>query len=154
MNDLKATAATLQRPRAARAAEVLIVEHLQTLMDLGEELARGSVPQTGKRLATAEAFMEAHYADPLSVADIAVACGLGIRSLQAAFRAQHGASPRLRLTEIRLDNAYSQLASGRPTSVTEVALGCGFVHLGRFARGYHQRFGEFPSETLRRACRN
>jgi hypothetical protein len=27
----------------------------------------------------------------------------------------------------------------------------GFLHLSRFAAGYHARFGEKPSETLRRA---
>jgi AraC-like DNA-binding protein len=33
-------------------------------------------------------------------------------------------------------------------SVTESALRAGFDHLGRFAAGYRQRFGESPSQTV------
>jgi AraC-like DNA-binding protein len=35
--------------------------------------------------------------------------------------------------------------------VTAVALRWGFGHLGQFAADYRARFGELPSETLRRA---
>ncbi|MFJ9009929.1 helix-turn-helix domain-containing protein [Streptomyces canus] len=37
------------------------------------------------------------------------------------------------------------------TTVTEVAHVWGFVHLGRFARRYRERYGESPSQTLRAA---
>ena len=33
-------------------------------------------------------------------------------------------------------------------SVTDIALRCGFTHLGRFSVAYRTRFGESPSETL------
>jgi transcriptional regulator GlxA family with amidase domain len=36
-------------------------------------------------------------------------------------------------------------------SVTAAALECGFSNLGEFAGKYRQRFGENPSETLKRA---
>lgn len=34
-----------------------------------------------------------------------------------------------------------------PETVTSIALDCGFDHLGRFALGYRQLFGESPSRT-------
>jgi AraC-like DNA-binding protein len=34
--------------------------------------------------------------------------------------------------------------------VSDAALDSGFVHLGRFAVAYRRRYGESPSETLRR----
>ncbi len=37
------------------------------------------------------------------------------------------------------------------TTVTMVALDCGLAHLGRFSQEYSRKFGEAPSETLRRA---
>jgi len=58
------------------------------------------------------------------------------------------------LRRARLDQARADLeAPGRNTSVTIVAYDCGFSHLGRFAQEYARRFGESPSETLRRARR-
>lgn len=41
--------------------------------------------------------------------------------------------------------------AGRTLSVTDVALEHGFVHMGRFAAQYRQRFGCTPSRTLRTA---
>ncbi len=36
------------------------------------------------------------------------------------------------------------------TTVTGVALACGFSNLGHFARDYRALFGELPSQTLRK----
>jgi transcriptional regulator GlxA family with amidase domain len=36
-------------------------------------------------------------------------------------------------------------------TATTIAYDCGFAHLGEFAQSYRSRFGEHPSETLRRA---
>ncbi|MBN9274969.1 MAG: helix-turn-helix domain-containing protein, partial [Mesorhizobium sp.] len=36
------------------------------------------------------------------------------------------------------------------TSVTDAAYAAGFGHLGRAASAYRRRYGETPSETLRR----
>jgi transcriptional regulator GlxA family with amidase domain len=41
-------------------------------------------------------------------------------------------------------------ASPETASVSMIALGSGFTHLGRFAQHYRRRFGESPSVTLAR----
>jgi transcriptional regulator GlxA family with amidase domain len=53
--------------------------------------------------------------------------------------------------EVRLQRVHRQLraAALETTTVTDVAHAWGFVHLGRFARLYRERFGESPSQTLR-----
>jgi AraC-like DNA-binding protein len=57
------------------------------------------------------------------------------------------------LRTARLKQARLQLDAPRPgATVTEVALDCGFTHLGRFSSEYRRRFGELPSQTLRRAA--
>jgi AraC-like DNA-binding protein len=57
------------------------------------------------------------------------------------------------LRNVRLDLARFELKqkSSGSTSVTEVAMNCGFSHLSKFASAYKERFGELPSETLRNA---
>jgi AraC-like DNA-binding protein len=53
----------------------------------------------------------------------------------------------------RLDRAREELLDAVPVdgvTVTEVAYRWGFRHLSNFAVLYRQRWGESPSETLRR----
>jgi transcriptional regulator GlxA family with amidase domain len=54
--------------------------------------------------------------------------------------------------DIRLDHSKQLLSAPTPsTSVTEVALACGFGNLGHFSQYYRRKFGEPPSHTLNRA---
>jgi transcriptional regulator GlxA family with amidase domain len=90
--------------------------------------------------------------DSWSVERLASAVGLSCRTLHRVVRRELGVSPMMLLRRVRLAQARADLeAPGRNTSVTNVAYDCGFSHLGRFAREYSRRFGESPSETLRRA---
>ena len=54
------------------------------------------------------------------------------------------------LRERRLELARRRILSGDGRSSTQVALDCGFEHLGRFSIEYRARFGESPSHTIRR----
>lgn len=88
-----------------------------------------------------------------TVADLAEHAGVSERSLHAAFRRQLGTSPMSYVRRRRLEQAREELLRLDPATgvkVTDVALRCGFTHAGRFAAAYRRRFGEPPSETLRR----
>ena len=111
--------------------------------------ARLVLPQGVKR---AVGFMRSHLQDNPSLSDIVAASGLPERSLNRQFQSFLGVSPMGHLRRLRLAAAREELlqaAEGR--SVTEIAAGCGFTHLGRFAIDYQRAFGEPPSTTLRRA---
>jgi AraC-like DNA-binding protein len=56
------------------------------------------------------------------------------------------------LRALQLELARNELARAGPDrgSVTSVALAHGFGSLSRFAADYKSRFGESPSETIRR----
>jgi AraC-like DNA-binding protein len=56
----------------------------------------------------------------------------------------------LRSRRLELVRAELGGTGRRGGTVAEVATLAGFAHLGRFARDYQRRFGELPSETLRR----
>ena len=108
---------------------------------------------THRAVRAARAYIDANLRNPVTLADLASAAGVSVRTLQTAFQSDLGTSPMTYLRHQRLDRARAALAdastSARP-SVGEVANDWGFNHLGRFAVEYRSRFGESPSETLRR----
>jgi AraC-like DNA-binding protein len=88
----------------------------------------------------------------VAVTDLARAAGMSVRSLQEGFRRHVGCAPMSYLQQVRLIRANATLREADPARVTvaSVAHRWGFAHLGRFASAYRARFGESPSETLRK----
>jgi AraC-like DNA-binding protein len=100
----------------------------------------------------AERFMEDNATNAVGLSDVAAATGVSVRSLQMAFRRFRDTTPMARLRALRLELVREELARGTRdgTTVTSVAVAHGFGSPGRFAADYRARFGESPSETLRR----
>jgi AraC-like DNA-binding protein len=116
------------------------------------------VPRTGPvgaplALRRALAYCEEHASEPISVADIAAASHMSIRTLQEKFRTHLGVTPLAHLRQVRLAGAHADLlavADGRSQdSVTSIALRWGFSHLGRFGSLYRAAYGQLPSHTAR-----
>jgi AraC-like DNA-binding protein len=101
----------------------------------------------------AEAFIEAHFAEPLSLAEIAAQAGVSARSLQNGFQNFRNTTPMGFLRALRLQRVHRTLLAADPGTarVTEIALACGFNHMGEFASAYRRTFGETPRATLARA---
>ncbi|MHA4818218.1 helix-turn-helix transcriptional regulator [Streptomyces aculeolatus] len=108
-------------------------------------------PTPSKAIRRAVELIEEHAAEPITMADIAEAVGVSVRTLTAGFRHQMDSTPMRFLRETRLQYVQRELAAADPgtTTVTAVATRWGFTHLGRFSAHYRQRFGESPSITLR-----
>jgi AraC-like DNA-binding protein/tetratricopeptide (TPR) repeat protein len=95
--------------------------------------------------------MRADVRQEWSVAELGVVAGVSPRTLQRQFRIFLGKTPGAALRDIRFEHARRELLQGLPnTKVTDVALHCGFAHLGRFSIEYRRRYGEMPSQTLKR----
>jgi AraC-like DNA-binding protein len=99
----------------------------------------------------ARAYIDEHAAQPLTVADIAAAVGVGVRSLQLGFARALDMSPTQYLRHVRLREAHRELTAADPanTTVGELAGRWGFAHQGRFAAQYRRRYGVAPTHTLR-----
>ena len=55
------------------------------------------------------------------------------------------------LQELRIVAAHRDLLEADARQgIADVALRWGFTHLGRFAADYRKRFGQLPSQTLKR----
>jgi AraC-like DNA-binding protein len=88
-----------------------------------------------------------------SIPGLAAKLGVSERSLQASFREHLQTTPSATLKQLRLEAVHEALLRSDPAqdTVTRVAANVGgFFHLGRFANEYFERFGEHPSDTLRR----
>jgi AraC-like DNA-binding protein len=117
-----------------------------------EQLASRSEP-AHRAVRRACDYIDRNLADPISIDDIALAAGVSVRTIQNLFAQELGQTPTSYLRNERLERARSDLADAPGSSrltVTDVAMRWGFNHLGRFATTYRNRFGESPSQTLRR----
>jgi transcriptional regulator GlxA family with amidase domain len=114
-------------------------------------LQRADKPIAPRDVKRAIDYMQAKLASPISVGDIAEASGIAGRTLFKHFQDYHGISPMRYLRNARFEKAREALRRAQPDeSVTEIAMTWGFSHMGRFSIEYRERFGERPSETLRR----
>jgi len=95
-----------------------------------------------------EEYIDAHLDRPLTAVELAAHASASVRAIQAAFRIHRGTTPTAFVRERRLELARRRLLSGRYRTVADVALSCGFAHLGRFGATYRARFDELPSTTL------
>ncbi|MEU8193218.1 AraC family transcriptional regulator [Microbispora amethystogenes] len=144
----------LEQPLVVRQLEGLLMTQLLIAQpsNYSDALCGGQrrvAPPTVRR---AVRLIEDHADEPLTVEDIAEAVGVSARALQEGFRRHLEKTPMGYLREVRLDRARAELAVTDPVAatVTDVAYRWGFAHLGRFSLAYRQRFGESPSDTLRR----
>jgi AraC-like DNA-binding protein len=99
-----------------------------------------------------KAFVADHLQEPISIADLAAAAGVGIRTLQATCRRELGRTPLEYVREARLTECRSELLDPGPDlTIGEVARRWGFAHTGRFSTHYRLVYGEYPRDTLTNA---
>lgn len=88
---------------------------------------------------------------PMSVAEVCKTIGSSWSTLERAFAAEFGVSPKVYMQSRRLSSARRDLIKSEPdTLIVDVANRWDFWHMGRFAADYRKQFGELPSQTLQR----
>jgi AraC-like DNA-binding protein len=93
--------------------------------------------------------LKADPVSPMTPEELARTAGVSVRTLQEGFRSRFGTTVTGYHRELRLERAHRMLSAAEETrSVADVAVTCGFLHLGRFARHYRLRYGITPSATL------
>ena len=102
----------------------------------------------------AEEYMRANLNKGITIKELLLICKCSRSVLFASFKNFRGYTPLEFLTEQRLQSTREKLLRQNwGNSVSSIALDCGFIHFGRFSRIYKRRFGESPSETLKRGCK-
>ena len=100
----------------------------------------------------AESFIQENAHLPLTMPDLLAHAGCSRSALFKNFRKFRGYTPWEFLTSQRLSLVRSRLLNaGEGDSVTAIAGEMGFAHMGRFSLSYRKRYGEKPSDTLKRS---
>ena len=98
-----------------------------------------------------EEYIRAHAADPITAEELSMLTGQSERSLYRAFRKYRGYTPMAFLRETRLMRVRETLLKAEPgMTVTKAAMKWAFNNLGRLSAEYVKKFGESPSDTLRK----
>jgi AraC-like DNA-binding protein len=96
-------------------------------------------------------YIGLHLDDAMTVGAVAAAAGVADRTLYKHFHDERGTSPMRYVRDCRFTQVREALLHACPQdNVTTIAVQWGFCHLGRFSVEYRKRYGETPSETLRR----
>jgi transcriptional regulator GlxA family with amidase domain len=125
----------------------LLLSHPHNYAEALRRLEKPVAPRDVKR---AIDFMEANLDSAIGLGEIVAASGVAGRTLLKHFREFKGVSPMRYLRNARLERVRAELRGTPGASVTDIAMGWGFTHMGRFSIEYRKRFGESPSVTAGR----
>ncbi|MGE3286097.1 MAG: AraC family transcriptional regulator [Pseudonocardia sp.] len=145
----------VQRGQGLGTLEEFLMSSLLLLQpsNYHEELVRPAGRRERGVVTKATDYIEAHLSERITLGMIARNVHMSVRSIQQAFHDELGMSPVAYIRERRLTRARDELTDALPSdgvTVTSVAQRWGFGHLGSFSVEYRKRWGESPSETLRR----
>jgi AraC-like DNA-binding protein len=114
-----------------------------------EQIARRGSCEVALRV---RAHIDAHYAQPLSVAHLAQLAGLSPFHFIRMFRAATEQTPHKDVRERRLDRARELLVA-TPMPVTEICDAVGFQSVGSVSSLFRRVTGETPAEDRARRRR-
>jgi AraC-like DNA-binding protein len=127
------------------AYQAIVIAHWQMLLAhlcrVFSDVADGEAPFSP--LADTIAFMELHYAEKLSLRDLARRAHLSPNHFIRMFRQYYGMTPARYVNDLRIDRAR-ELLRGTERSVTDIALSCGFGDSNYFARAFRKVEGLTP----------
>ncbi|WP_396902838.1 AraC family transcriptional regulator [Mycolicibacterium sp.] len=146
----------VQRGQGIGAVEELVMSSLLQLQpsNYHDEFVQPAQPDQRRAVVQdAMDYIEDHLAERITMESVAKAVHMSVRSIQQGFREELAMTPMAFVRERRLERVHEELTDAIPSdgvTVTAVAQRWGFNHLGSFAVEYRKRWGEAPSDTLRR----
>ena len=121
--------------------------------NLGEETNAEAATASAAQVRTVEDYIESHADQPVDMATLSRVSGFSGATIHRAFRRHRDYTAMQFLQRCRMRLVRQRLLIASPLdSVTRIAMECGFTHLGRFAIEYKRRYGESPSQTLKRTA--
>lgn len=136
------------RPLAARIESEILYRLLRS--PLGPVLRQWSLADSAaSRVRAAAAWIFAHYAEPLSIDEIAAVAHMSPATLHRHFKAATGMSPLKFQKHLRLREARRRLVAGN-TTAAQAAEAVGYVSATQFNREYRSVYGLPPGQDAAR----
>ncbi len=98
-----------------------------------------------RRLASVLEYMKVHYAEPLSLDQLAAEAGVSRFHFISLFKENVGITPHRYLVQLRM-TAAAALLNSRELSILEVALACGYQSAAHFTSAFVQHYSQTPSQ--------
>ncbi|MEP9415336.1 AraC family transcriptional regulator [Gordonia sp. VNQ95] len=98
-----------------------------------------------RHLLRAKELVDARFAEPLTVEDMAAAAGLSRAHFTRQFTATFGETPRAYLQTRRMERAAAMLR-GTDRSVADICVAVGLTSVGSFTSSFRRAFGRSPTE--------
>ena len=122
-------------------AELLSKYVYDILITYFSELASAQKPPL---LIKAKEYMEEHYGESISAADIAVSIGISESLLFKLFRVNEDVTPTEYLRSVRLQHAEQMLLSDATVRISDIASFCGFSDTAYFCKVFKDEIGMTP----------
>lgn len=130
-------------------ARVFLVKLVQKYGDQRSDAIAFSRAFTSAQYRRVLDHVEASYAGPIAVEDLAREAGLSPSHFTRVFKQVIGVTPHQFVMRYRVDRAQAAL-SDADQPLADVALACGFGDQAHFSRVYKQIAGETPRQARRR----
>ena len=139
----------LVSPEARLAGETLLVGFLAAVIGRCADLrlVAADPPEASPAILMVRDYLEAHYAEPVSLAELARLVSISPYHLARLFTFQMGIPPHAYLESVRIRQARRLLALGRP--ILEVALATGFADQSHFTRRFKRTVGVPPGDFVK-----
>ncbi len=136
------------------AAECLFVGFLEALLSRGPEGTPRLVPLRGlnPRISRVREYLHAHFAAPVTIADLSAVAQLSGFHLIRLFRSRVGLPPYMYLEHLRVARAKELLADG--VGLADTAAQTGFGDQSHFTRRFKQVVGVPPGRYARQVLRS
>ena len=144
LEDANPVADAAGRLYADSICDAIVARLLTRAAERTPQATRRVAPLTKWRLRRALDFIEANFAQPIGLADVAASAGLTRMHFAAQFRSTTGYSPHAYLLRRRIEHAQMLLRSSA-LSVLDVALSCGFGSHAHFTTVFGRMVGESPN---------
>ncbi len=105
---------------------------------------RSAGPITDRRLARVSEYMSVHFAEPLTLEDLAATAGMSKYHFARVFRSKVGRTPHAFLADIRRETARRILITA-DLSIVEVGLACGYRRATHFSAAFSAKYAVAPT---------